>query len=218
MFFVLTICSYGQEQEQNKNYFPIWTFHQKNINIHGISVGLASTNAFASNIIEKNTNTNGIKLELIGWGILVPMIPYEPDKATFGNQRSERINGINLSASGTLCDCLTNGIVAGFIGQLIYQANGISFTMLVNYTHIQNGIMASSINVSHAMNGLQFGLFGNHSSEVNGLQIALIRNNSEKTNGLQIGIYNESKNLKGIQIGIWNVNQKRKLPLLNWNF
>jgi hypothetical protein len=36
--------------------------------------------------------------------------------------------------------------------------------------------------------------------------------------GLQIGIVNKSKNLRGIQIGIWNVNQKRKLPLLNWNF
>ena len=36
--------------------------------------------------------------------------------------------------------------------------------------------------------------------------------------GLQIGVVNKSKNLRGIQIGIWNVNQKRRLPLINWNF
>jgi hypothetical protein len=36
--------------------------------------------------------------------------------------------------------------------------------------------------------------------------------------GVQIGLINKSKKLKGLQIGLWNVNQKRKLPLINWNF
>ena len=101
ILFVLSICSYGQ----NDNRFPIWTFHEKNVNIHGISVGLVSD---IQN--ERNTNTNGIRLELIGLGILVPMIP---DFPTFEEQCSERINGLNLFTLGTVCDCLINGLSIG---------------------------------------------------------------------------------------------------------
>jgi len=205
IFFVLTICSYAQ----NSNRFLIWTYHEKNVNIHGISVGL-----FSTLMTERNTNTNGIKLELIGLGAFVPMIPSEPE---FGNQRSEKINGMTLSTLGVFCDCLTNGLSAGF-GQLTYQVNGVSFAMFLNWTHIQNGIMLSSGNYSHTMNGLQLGLLTNDSSETNGVQIAFLINASEKMRGLQIGISNKSGDLRGIQIGIWNVNQRRKLPLINWNF
>ena len=203
IFLVLTICSYAQ----NINRFPIWTFHEKNVNIHGISVGL-----FSTFISERNTNTNGIKLELIGLGIFAPMMPDYPE---FGNQRSEKINGMTLSTLGIVCDCLTNGISAGF-GQITYQVNGVSFAMFMNWTHIQNGIMLSGFSFSHTMNGLQLG-FINGSSEVNGAQIGFLINSSEKTKGLQIGLFNKSDNLSGIQIGIWNENQKRKLPLVNWN-
>jgi hypothetical protein len=112
LFFVTTvhaICSYGQ----NANRFPVWTYHEKNVNIHGISVGLASTI-----ISERNTNTNGIKLELIGLGVFSPLIPGFPN---FENGSSERINGLSLSASGTVCDCLTNGLSVGAIGQINNQ-------------------------------------------------------------------------------------------------
>jgi hypothetical protein len=43
-------------------------------------------------------------------------------------------------------------------------------------------------------------------------------NTTENLFGLQIGLYNTSENLFGLQIGIWIVNQKRKLPFINWNF
>ncbi len=36
--------------------------------------------------------------------------------------------------------------------------------------------------------------------------------------GLQIGVVNKAKRLRGIQLGIWNINERRKLPLINWNF
>jgi len=206
LFFVLTICSYGQ----NENRFPIWTFHEENVNIHGISVGLWSTI-----ISERNTNTNGIRLEVIGLGILVPMIP---DFPTFEEQRSERINGLNLSALGTVCDCLTNGLSIGAGGQINYQVNGISATIFGNVTQKHNGIMVALFaNWSDTMNGLQLGVINNNNSEANGVQIGAA-NDSEKMGGLQIGLFNKSKSFRGIQIGIWNVNQKRKLPLINWNF
>lgn len=66
LFLILTISSYGQV-DKRKNYFPIWTYHQKNINIHGISLGIGTVRAEP-----RYTNTNGIKIELIGSGIAIP--------------------------------------------------------------------------------------------------------------------------------------------------
>jgi hypothetical protein len=199
----LTISSYGQV-DKRKNYFPIWTFHKDSIKIHGISVGLWSFNSEP-----RFTNTNGIKIELIGVGIGIPLIPRSPiietDSAFIklrNEQLSERINGLNLSASGSVCHCLTNGLTAGFIGQIHFQVNGISTSLFMNFTQKHNGVMTALFNDAYYMNGLQVGF----------------SNNGYKINGVQIGLFNKSKKLKGIQIGLWNVNQRRKLPLINWNF
>jgi hypothetical protein len=189
IFLILSISSYGQV-EKRKNYFPIWTFHQQNINIHGMSIGLLSFNDEP-----RYTNTNGIKLELIGMGILIPLIPSSPivenDSAFIKLAQeplSEKINGLNLSATGSVCHCLTNGLTAGFIGQIHHQVNGISTSLLMSFTQKHNGIMMAMFNDAYYMKGLQ------------------------------IGLVNNGYNLKGLQIGLWNVNQRRKLPLINWNF
>jgi hypothetical protein len=194
------------EIDKRKNYFPIWSFHQDSISIHGISVGLWSFNSEP-----RHTNTNGIKLELIGIGMLIPIAPRSPIVETdsafaaLNNEPlSERINGLNLSTSGTLCHCLTNGLAAGFIAQINFQVNGISTAVMMNFSQKHNGIMAAAhLNDAYYMNGLQVALFGNSANELK---------------GVQIGVLNKANKLKGIQIGLWNVNQKRKLPFINWNF
>ena len=218
MFLILTISSYGQIGKR-KNYFPIWTFHQDSINIHGLSIGLWSFNTEP-----RLTNTNGIKLELIGIGILIPLIPRSPivetDSAFIKLKEeplSEKINGLNLSASGSVCHCLTNGLTAGFMGQIHFQVNGISTTLFMNFTQKHNGVMTAILNDAYYMNGLQVGL-GNNGFKTKGVQVGGILNYAKEMKGIQIGIYNKSEKLKGIQIGLWNVNQKRKLPLINWNF
>ena len=214
----LTVCSYGQSVKR-KNYFPIWTFHQDSINIHGLSIGLWSFNSEP-----RYTNTNGIKLEIIGIGIGIPLIPRSPivetDSAFIKLKQeplSERINGLNLSASGSACHCLTNGLTAGFIGQIHFQVNGISASLFMNFTQKHNGFMTAMFNDAYYMNGLQVGL-GNNGYKTKGVQIGLIGNNAKEMKGLQIGLFNKSEKFKGLQIGLWNVNQKRKLPLINWNF
>jgi hypothetical protein len=218
LFLILTISSYGQV-DKKKNYFPIWTFHKDSINIHGISVGLWSFNSEP-----RFTNTNGIKIELIGVGIGIPLIPRSPivetDSAFIKLEKeplSERINGLNLSASGSACHCLTNGLTAGFIGQIHFQVNGISTSLFMNFTQRHNGVMTALFNDAYYMNGLQIGLC-NNGFKTKGVQIGGIGNYAKEMKGLQIGLYNKSEIFKGIQIGLWNVNQKRKLPLINWNF
>jgi hypothetical protein len=218
LFLILTISSYGQV-DKRKNYFPIWTFHQDSINIHGLSIGLWSFNSEP-----RHTNTNGIKLEIIGVGIGIPLIPRSPivetDSAFIKLQQepvSERINGLNLSASGSACQCLTNGLTAGFIGQIHYQVNGISTSLFMNFTQKHNGIMTAMFNDAYKINGLQIGL-RNNGFKTKGVQISLIGNSAKEMKGLQIGLFNKSEKFKGLQIGLWNVNHRRKLPIINWNF
>lgn len=202
LFLLFMISSYGQINQ--KNHFPAWTFHQDSINIHGISVGLWSINEKP-----RYTNTNGIKYELIGVGIALPLIPNSPIVETEEDFKklsqdplSEKINGLSLSTSGTVCHCVTNGLTAGFIGQINFKVNGISASLVMNLVQKQNGFMVSMFNDAYSVNGLQVGL----------------GNTGVKAKGVQIGLVNNSRNLKGIQIGLWNVNQERKLPLINWNF
>jgi len=218
LFLVFTISSYGQV-DKKKNYFPIWTFHQDSINIHGISLGLWSFNSEP-----RHTNTNGIKFELIGVGIGILLIPRSPivetDSAFVKLKQkplSERINGLNISTSGTVCHCLTNGLTAGFIGQINFQVNGISTSLFMNLSQKHNGLMTAMFNEAYYMNGLQIGL-SNYGYKTKGFQLGLLSNVSKEMTGLQIGLFNKSEKFRGIQIGLWNVNQKRKLLLINWNF
>lgn len=225
LFFLLvlalcfTFSFSAQSQNVKKKWYPAWTYHQDSININGISVGLLSIDDSA-----RNTNTNGIKLELIGVGLIIPLVPKSPIvENTFDFEKletqaiSERINGLSISGSGTSCHCLTNGVTAGLIGQINFKVNGISASLLMNFTQKQNGLMLGMLNDAYLMRGLQLGV-GNNGYKTKGAQLGIISNFADEMRGLQIGIFNKSKNLKGVQIGIWNVNQKRKLPLINWNF
>ena len=210
-----TTMSYGQETKR-KNIFPLWTFHKQfNKNIHGVSVGLATLNEKP-----RHLTTNGVKVELIGVGIALPLIPQslvdEDDKIIPNDSLSEKINGLNLSAAGSVCRCRVAGISAGFIGQYNYKVNGISGSYFMNMAQRHNGIQIAMWTDNYYMRGFQIGAMNNSFNTV-GLQVGG-GNYSDKTTGIQIGIYNKSKNLKGLQIGIWNVNQRRKFPFINWNF
>jgi hypothetical protein len=93
-----------------------------------------------------------------------------------------------LCGTGIAGTYIINGFSIGFVGHLARKTNGIS---------------ASALNFSQIHNGIQFSLFMNECCRMN---------------GMQIGILNKSKQTRGIQIGLWNVNERRKLPLINWNF
>lgn len=189
--------------QHRKTYFPLWTFHQSNIRIYGVAVGWFPLKETV------NTTSNGLRLEAIGPGIFVPFIPRSPwDSAHSGHVTPpdkknvpEKVNGINLSGLGSI-NYSINGISIGGIGQLNWYVNGIAVSAMINITHTCNGIQFGTMAMSHKMNGLQIGL----------------NVETEYMRGIQIGMFTESKNTRGLQFGIWNVNEKRKLPLINWNF
>jgi len=191
---------------RKKNYFPIWTYHHENININGVSVG-----AFTVSDHPRYTNTNGVKLELIGIGIFLPLIPSSPvAQDSLGyieamkDPISEVINGVSLSLSGAVCECVTNGISLGTLGQINRQVNGFSASLWMNFAQKHNGIQLAGLS--------------NESYKTHGVQLALLSNISHKMRGVQVSLFNHSKKLKGFQFGLWNVNDKRSLPLINWSF
>lgn len=201
-----------------RKFFPFGSFQVKNSITNGVSVGLFQ---FGDSL---NVKSNGLRIELIGPGILLPIIPASPvieDEDQFNSfvkdKRTEIINGINISGGGTTVDAKINGINLALIGTLITESNGVSATLLINCSQRHNGIQLGAFTCSHKTNGVQFGLIFNETINSNGIQIGGV-NQSKKFTGLQISLFNKTEKLKGIQLGLWNVNEKRKLPFFNWNF
>jgi hypothetical protein len=211
--------TYAQTVEKIKviNFFAFkQTVHKTN----GVKIGIAAIDSNANSSV-----TNGLNLEIIGVGLIIPIIPRSPiaenDSEYIEAKKyycGAKINGLNISASGNALNAKINGISIGYVGQIQYKVNGFSATSFTNFVQEHNGVMAAIfINHSYKMNGVQIGIF-NGVNIGNGIQIGGRINVAEKFSGVQIALHNVAKNLKGIQIGLWNVNQKRKLPLINWNF
>lgn len=59
ILLILTLASFGQDIER-KNRYLFWTYHQRNVNTNGVSLGIGS---FGESM---NSYTNGLKIELIG--------------------------------------------------------------------------------------------------------------------------------------------------------
>lgn len=185
---LLSAATLLAQGQKKKFYFPAWTFQQKNAAILGVSAG------FFSRHDSSNTNTYGLKLEAPGFGLLVGLIPQSPlaetDSAFREVEKRPRSEKIyGLSLSALGTVCDCN-------------VNGISVGTVGQVQYKVNGISFSAISFAQVHNGLQLGVF----------------NYTYKMNGIQIGFINTSMRTRGIQIGFWNKNERRSLPLINWNF
>jgi hypothetical protein len=216
----LIVSKMVAQNEIKTKVFSFFAFKQTMHKTNGIKIGIASIDTNANSSV-----TNGLNLEIIGVGLIIPIIPRSPiaenDSEYIEAKKyysGAKINGLNISASGNALNAKVNGISIGYVGQIQYRVNGFSATSFTNFVQEHNGIMAAIfINEAYKMNGMQIGIF-NGVNIGNGLQLGGRINVAEKFSGVQIALHNVAKNLKGVQIGLWNVNQKRKLPILNWNF
>ena len=205
LFFLLVLANLQVFCQNNHNRHIIWYLPSLNSRIEGIAAGLA-INSFKKSSSVSTTIVNGISIELIGFGIFMPLTSNHPlyNKGESFYQNSENMD--SLVNSYRLAKYSINGISlssAGIAGKDV-KINGVNLSGLNTLTGKTNGLLASTlINI----NGV-----------VNGVSIGGLINNTIQTKGLQIGIFNKTKRLRGIQIGLWNVNEKRKLPIINWNF
>lgn len=222
LIYVLIFCSpffaNAQGDSTQKVLAPIWTFQQVNSEIYGISIGLASTPQKP-----KNSITQGLKLELFGLGFFLLFAPESPlsyNDSIYGMRlkmpRSEKINGIALASTGSFCDCSINGISVGGLGQYFVKINGLGLAPIM-FTEQMNGIQIAGFNGIYYSRGFQGAVVFNWNEHGRNLMLASF-NLSNDFKGVQIGLINKASKLKGIQIGLWNINEKRKLPFMNWSF
>jgi|SRR5690554_4331264 len=220
--FLFPLTAVCQVCERRSLRLPIGTFHEKNVTIYGLSLG-----AFSWYANERNTVTNGLRIEVPGVGFLTLLGNGSPvshvDTITKGISRqdfdfSEIVNGINIS-TGSWGELNYNGLTIGVAAQNGYLANGIAIAGVWNSINKVNGMSIGGLLLNESLqhNGIQIGGLGNRSLLMNGVQIAFV-NKAKTMNGLQIGLVNKSFKSTGIQIGLWNVNELRKFPIVNWSY
>ncbi len=199
-FLALSTSSYTQDTITIKERI-VGTFHTSNVKYNGLSFGFYSTMMDTRNVV-----TNGLRLEIPGIGVIsfmgggFPMAEEPFDLTDF--KYSEVVNGLNIS-SGSWCDCYYNGFTIAAVGQFGILGKGLS--------------LAGGWNIIDQQTGAQIASIANRSYYMKGVQISAI-NYINTGSGVQIGLINRSENFKGIQIGLFNFNQKRRLPIINWNF
>lgn len=223
LFTIISICG------QKRKIRPlIWTTHEKNTDIIGVSLGFYPTDI---NSVNHVTKTFGLRLEPVIFSPLYlflfnPTLKRKPTQSIYGINIStgtlERINTYGISITGLFNNIENNiGITIAGFSNSVKTMNGIAIAFGWNSILKGNGISISGVGAgSEKFNGIQISGF-NDTIEFNGIQIGTW-NNIDHTNktfrGLQIGLQNSAGDLRGVQIGLWNKNNKRSLPFINWNF
>jgi len=225
--FIILICQISLIQaqvEHRKLRVPVWITHDDHTDIIGLSLGAYPRDLFKENI--GLTRTFGIRLEVFPLSPFYFLAPRSPvsnnDKAfesTLKGKVSQQIFGINLS-TGTFESIDAHGIsITGFI-HYSRKNNGMAIAGIANNIERLNGLAISpgGNRIYKARGVVIGGVYGNSANYFSGIQLGGENYILEKGRGVQIGLFNKATNFKGIQLGLWNKNQKRNLPIINWNF
>jgi hypothetical protein len=205
---LISLIIFGQDSLKIKSSF-VTVNPQKTIrNTNGFNVGILDD--------YQKQRINGINFQINPLSLLYPLIPQAIAVPT-EKKSTVVVNGLHLSTGGMMDGKKLNGV-----GISMYHhsrtTNGLSVNFFNNTSGILNGVHISGFaNSSEKGSGLNMAFIGNYSDDFKGMQISMF-NDSEKMSGIQIGIVNKTKNLRGFQFGLWNVNEKRKFPIINWNF
>jgi hypothetical protein len=199
VFLSVSIASFSKQDslQINKKYtdrYIAWFIPSTANNIYGVAVGLIGSEVICNKPYTKYSH--GINIQIIGQGFF---LPFGIEKFRFKDFYSQ---DKDPKTDTMIKRVVHNGILLSIFGTYSNQINGIS--------------LSPWMSMNEKVNGLSINLLWNLEGIINGASIGIV-NMSAKTNGIQIGIYNKTKKLKGIQLGIWNVNEKRSLPIINWN-
>jgi hypothetical protein len=204
ILFLLALCSCqflraqvsGNEADSSlkpSNAYVLHFIPSVKDNVYGIAIG-----PIGSETICNVTNTRksyGINLQLIGQGIFIPI-----NRKVFSFEQL-LLNPMPDLINQIACKVMHSGILISTFG---------------TYTDISNGFVLSlGFSYGRKINGIAFNLCSGKYITVNGMELG-IQNQAHAVNGLQLGLLNRCVQLNGLQIGLWNVNEKRKLPIINW--
>lgn len=193
-FLVAQVASIDADSSQNQN--NAYIFHlipSIKDNIYGVSFGPIGSESICN--VSHLRKSHGVNFQLIGQGLFIPMnvqefcfdsLLFNPDSLLFTTQNARALH------------------------------NGLLLSTFGTYTDFSNGVVLSvGCSFGRKINGLAVNLVANKYVVVNGVELG-IQNQANRINGLQLGLFNRCVKLNGLQIGLWNVNEKRKLPLVNW--
>ncbi|MCT2407798.1 hypothetical protein NZD88_09635 [Chryseobacterium antibioticum] len=144
---------------------------------------------------------NGVGLGFNGLGIFFPVL-------FLVNITSINNWGINDIGSEPLPDKMNtiNGMQLSIVNMEPTVTNGLELSL------------SSNISAPSVINGVAVSPLYNFHHTTKGVAVSTFANVSQKCRGIQVALINVCKDSRGIQIGFWNKNEKRKMPLINWNF
>jgi hypothetical protein len=217
IFFLFSIEANSQSLKI-RNILGVIPAH--NTQINGLAIGLPINALTPKNDSTIETRVNGLCIELIGLGLVLPMVGSDPILTEKPEVYQNPVLVDSILNLKTIENYKINGVVisgGGLAGHNI-AVNGLNISILNTLTSKTNGLSAVAMfNMCKVMNGVSISLLGNSSIKTKGVQIGIF-NTSIILNGLQIGVFNSTNQLKGIQFGLWNKNSKRKLRIINWSF
>ncbi|MBL1219764.1 hypothetical protein JET18_02885 [Chryseobacterium sp. L7] len=147
----------------------------------------------------------------------------------------KKVNGVGLGFNGlgiffpalllvsipSIDNWAINDIDSETLPDKMNKINGLQLSIINMEPTVTNGLeinMASNISAPSVTNGVAFSPLYNFHHTTKGAAVSTFANVAQKCRGAQIALINVCKDSRGIQIGFWNENEKRKLPLINWNF
>lgn len=206
---LLVLCKLTYSQTK----WPIWSHHDFDASIvNGLSLGLGS-------YVDKYTDVNGLKIDIPGLGIFIPMgLGSDPYFQPTDSLTLEHFKNIQTQLAESVI-FRTNGIYLSLTGDSEGEINGLSIHPIGGKNQISNGISVFGIMGFNTLNqGLMMTALYSSVGKSKGVVLSGMINQVVSMKGLQIGLFNRSLITKGIQIGLWNRNEKRSLPIINWNF
>jgi hypothetical protein len=198
LFLLLDTCYLLPAFAQQQHRPVFWLGPANDVQVHGINI------APIINKMPQNSTVNGINIEGFGIPFLLFQLPQNPTQGLNPDNIRIRdnfvVNGIAISVAGRLHEGLMNGLSFAPLFSFIDQVNGLGIATLFNLSYRTNGVSISAYNATGELNGVQLGL----------------HNKANRLRGLQLGLINKCGYIEGCQIGLWNVNEKRRMPLVNW--
>lgn len=167
-------------------------------NIYGIAIGPVGSEAICNLTYTKYSH--GLNLQIPGQGFLqafyINKIDFSEAEKTPENDSLAFYDTLPLRA-------VHNGLILSPFGTFTSEVNGISLSLFMS--------------MGQTVNGISINALWNLYDKVNGVAIGAV-NTIGTVKGVEIGVVNKTAHLHGLQFGLWNKNQKRSLPILNWNF
>jgi hypothetical protein len=155
-----------------KTHVPVWCVPVDNTRVDGLGLTLFTASEVTNAVV------NGVRIELVGPGVLIPLVPdtvspcFNTREEYLGRLsiQGEDVNGFELSGSGTAMRGHIRGISLGLIGGIKNRVTGFAGTLGWNTALDVTGIQLGGFNTTYRTVGAQVG-FNNRAAEIEGLQL-----------------------------------------------